>query len=68
MPASAIEGLVFDEFGGVFRLTGLLPGRYYAVAVPSPPPQLDPTSLRSLATPIVVAEGANQALTLTIVK
>jgi hypothetical protein len=56
---------------GAFNLTGLLPGRYLAVAMSSRNPPVDPNSivaLRSLATPIVVVEGANAALTLTIVK
>ena len=56
---------------GAFSLGGLLPGRYLAFALPSQTQQLDPASLlalRSVATPVVVSEGANAALTLTLVK
>ena len=57
---------------GVFSIGDLLPGRYLALALPGPSRQiLDPTSLlalRSVATPLVVSEGATATVRLTVVK
>ena len=55
---------------GAFNVPGLLPGRYFAVAVRSGTPRTPEAlaTLRSVATPVVVTEGANTAIKLTIVK
>ena len=56
---------------GAFTVRGLLPGRYFAVAVrPGTPRSSEEAlrALRSLATPVVVSEGADAAIKLSIVK
>jgi hypothetical protein len=56
---------------GVFSVSGLLPGRYFAVAVRPGVPRSGEEALRalrSLATPIVVSEGADTTIKLSIVK
>ncbi len=57
---------------GVFSIGDLLPGRYLALALPGQSRQyLDPNALltlRSVATPVVVSEGATSTVTLAVVK
>lgn len=56
---------------GAFTVRGLLPGRYLAVAVTSgtrPASPGDIQKLRATAIPVVVSEGADTAVKLTIVK
>ena len=56
---------------GAFTVDRLLPGRYFAVAVRPGTPRFsaeDLAALRSVATPVVVSEGADTAIKLTIVK
>jgi hypothetical protein len=57
---------------GVFRIRGLLPGRYYAVAIPQTPlPPVDReglAALRPFATLLDVSEGVETSVTLTVVK
>ena len=56
---------------GAFSATGLLPGRYFAVAVRSGMPRSSPealAALRSLATLVTVTEGADTPVRLSIVK
>jgi hypothetical protein len=60
----------FNHESGAFNVPGLLPGRYFAVAS-APERRVHPealAALRSVATPVVVTEGANTAIKLTIVK
>jgi len=56
---------------GLFTMRGLLPGRYFAIAVRPGTPRSSPedfAALRSVATPVVVTEGADASIKLTIVK
>jgi hypothetical protein len=56
---------------GAFRFRGLLPGRYLAVAVRFGTPQSSAEALqklRSSATPVVVTEGVDTTIKLTIAK
>ena len=57
---------------GAFSIGGLLPGRYLVVTQPGQARQyLDPgalLALRSVATPVVVAEGATATVRLAVVK
>jgi len=57
---------------GAFMLNGLAPGRYLAVAIPtSSAAPADPTSyfaLGSLATPVLVTEGGNAVVQLSVMK
>jgi hypothetical protein len=62
---------VQPNLAGVFTVDGLLPGRYFAVAVRSGTPRSGEEALRalrSLATPVVVTQGVYTAIKLTIVK
>jgi len=56
---------------GVFNIAGLLPGRYFAIALRPGTPRSTPedfAALRPFATPVVVSVGADTAIKLTIVK
>jgi 5-hydroxyisourate hydrolase-like protein (transthyretin family) len=56
---------------GGFSVSGLLPGRYLAVAIPvsnAMDDQAKVAALRSVATPVLVLEGGNAAVQLLIVK
>jgi hypothetical protein len=56
---------------GTFSLDGLVPGRYFVVAVRSGTPRSTPealAALRSLAMLVVVSEGADTPVTVSIVK
>jgi len=59
------------SLSGAFTVPGLLPGRYFAVAVRSGVPRSSEEALRALrsvATPVVVSEGVDTAIKLSIVK
>jgi hypothetical protein len=56
---------------GAFSISGLLPGRYFAIAVRPGTPRTTPedfAALRPFATPVMVSAGAQTAIKLTIVK
>ena len=56
---------------GVFSISGLLPGRYFAIALRPGTPRSTPqdfAALRPFATPVVVTEGVDTTIKLTIVK
>jgi len=56
---------------GVFSIDGLLPGRYFAIALRPGTPRSTPedfAALRPFATPVVVSAGADTSIKLTIIK
>jgi hypothetical protein len=56
---------------GAYTVSGLLPGRYLALAMPPFPGEVDPAwleTMRAVATPVVVSERQSSAVTLKLIR